>query len=160
MSAPRCILGIDPGISGAIAFFFPDHPERVACDDMPVAAGNVDAVTLAARIAVMMPDVVFLEQVGSMPGQGIASTFKFGRGFGTVIGVVGALKLPLHLVAPSRWKAHFRLPADKEMARALALRTFPACAEQFSRKLDHGRAEAALLARFGAETLHLIGGAQ
>jgi crossover junction endodeoxyribonuclease RuvC len=153
----RCILGIDPGLEGALAFFFPDRPERIACEDMPCAAGNVDAVTLAACISVMAPDEVFLEQVGAMPGQGVSSMFKFGRGFGTVIGVVGALKIPLHLVAPTRWKAHFRLPADKEAARALALRTFPACGFQFQRKKDHGRAEAALLARYGAEFLHLIG---
>jgi hypothetical protein len=153
VTGPRCILGIDPGISGAIAFFFPDHPERVACEDVPIAAGNIDAVTLAARIAIMAPDVVIIEQVGAMPGQGVSSMFKFGRAFGTVIGVVGALQLPLHMVAPSRWKSHFRLSADKEMARALALRTFPACGFQFSRKKDHGRAEAALLARYGAETI-------
>jgi hypothetical protein len=159
VTGPRCILGIDPGISGAIAFFFPDHPERVACEDVPIAAGNIDAVTLAARIAIMAPDVVIIEQVGAMPGQGVSSMFKFGRAFGTVIGVVGALKLPLHMVAPSRWKSHFRLSADKEEARALALRTFPACGGQFQRKKDHGRAEAALIARYGAETLHLIGAA-
>jgi hypothetical protein len=27
-----CILGIGPGISGAIAFFFPVAPDRVAAD--------------------------------------------------------------------------------------------------------------------------------
>jgi hypothetical protein len=158
MSGPRCILGIDPGLEGALAFFFPDNPHRVACQDMPCVAGNVDAITLAASIAAMMPDEVFLEQVGAMPGQGVSSTFKFGRGFGTVIGVCGALKLPLHLVAPTKWKSHFRLTADKEMSRSLALRTFPACGHQFARKKDHGRAEAALLARYGAEMVHLIGG--
>lgn len=39
----RCILGIDPGLSGALAFFFANHPERVATEDMPTAAGDVDA---------------------------------------------------------------------------------------------------------------------
>jgi crossover junction endodeoxyribonuclease RuvC len=160
MTGPRCICGIDPGISGAIAFFFPDHPERVTCEDVPIAAGNIDAVTLAARMTIMVPDVVIIEQVGAMPAQGVSSMFKFGRAFGTVIGVVEAIKLPLHLVAPTRWKAHFRLSKAKEEARALALRTFPACGGQFSRKKDHGRAEAALIARYGAETLHLIGGSQ
>ena len=154
----RCILGVDPGLSGAIAFFFPDHPERVATEDMPTAAGDVDAVILAKRIAVMAPDVVLIERVSSRPGQGVASTFKFGRSFGVVIGVVGALSVPLHFVTPAKWKSHFRLDADKERARALALQLFPAVGEQFQRKRDHGRAEAALIARYGAETLHLVGG--
>jgi hypothetical protein len=51
----RCILGIDPGMSGAIAFYFPSYPERMAVEDMPVVAGEVDAATLAKRINVMAP---------------------------------------------------------------------------------------------------------
>jgi hypothetical protein len=46
MTAAPCILGIDPGISGAIAFFFPVAPDRVAAEDMPVVAGEVDCATL------------------------------------------------------------------------------------------------------------------
>ncbi|QOZ34432.1 hypothetical protein [Bradyrhizobium sp. CCBAU 53421] len=155
----RCILGIDPGASGAIAFYFPDHPERVSVEDMPTAAGDVDAVNLAKRVAAMAPDLVFLERVNAMPGQGVSSTFKFGRAYGVVLGVIGAATIPLHLVTPAKWKAHLRLSADKEEARALALRLFPACGDHFKRKKDHGRAEAALIARYGAETLRLIGGA-
>jgi crossover junction endodeoxyribonuclease RuvC len=45
------------------------------------------------------------------------------------------------------------LSSDKEAARALALRLFPACAEHFRLKKHHGRAEAALIAKFGAETI-------
>jgi crossover junction endodeoxyribonuclease RuvC len=155
----RCILGIDPGLSGALGFFFPDDPKRVACEDMPIAGGSVDAVTLSRRITAMGPDVVVVELANSRPGQGVSSTFKFGRAFGTVVGAVGALNLPLHFVTPSKWKAHFRLSAEKEEARALALRLFPACGTQFERKKDHGRAEASLIARYGAEALHLLGGA-
>ncbi|WP_441232646.1 hypothetical protein [Bradyrhizobium sp. 1200_D9_N1_1] len=136
----RCLLGIDPG------------------EDMPIAAGEVDAVNLARRVAAMAPDLVFLERVNAMPGQGVSSTFKFGRAYGVVLGVIGAAALPLHLVTPAKWKGHLRLSSDKEEARALALRLFPACADHFKRKKDHGRAEAALIARYGAETMRLIGG--
>ncbi|MBR0990013.1 hypothetical protein JQ580_04695 [Bradyrhizobium japonicum] len=153
----RCILGIDPGASGAIAFYFPDHPERVAVEDMPLAAGEVDPVNLAKRVAAMAPDIVFLERVNAMPGQGVSSTFKFGRAYGVVLGVIGAATIPLHLVTPAKWKGHLRLTSDKEEARALALRLFPACGDHFKRKKDHGRAEAALIARYGAETMRLIG---
>src|SRR5437773_12165536 len=107
----------------------------------------------------MSPDVVVIELAGSRPEQGVSSTFKFGRAFGTVVGAVGALNLPLHFVTPSKWKGHFRLSAEKEEARALALRLFPACGIQFERKKDHGRAAAALRARYGAEALHPHGGA-
>jgi crossover junction endodeoxyribonuclease RuvC len=155
MTGLRCILGIDPGISGAIAFYFPEYPERISTEDMPIADGQVDAVTLSKRLTIMAPDICVMERVGAMPGQGVSSTFKFGRAFGTAIGVVGALKLPLIFVAPTKWKGHFRLSADKEQSRALALRLFPAISEQFERKKDHNRAEAALIARYSAETLSL-----
>jgi crossover junction endodeoxyribonuclease RuvC len=60
-------------------------------------------------------------------------------------------------VSPAVWKKHFKLPADKEASRALALPLFPATAEHFARKKDHGRAEAALIARYGSEVLGLLG---
>jgi hypothetical protein len=50
MMKPRCILAIDPGLTGALAFYFPAQ-DAITAEDMPVAAGNVDAATLAARIA-------------------------------------------------------------------------------------------------------------
>lgn len=149
MTAP-CILGIDPGLTGACAFFFPSAPDRVAAEDMPVVAGEVDAATLAARIIQMGPTFAVAERVSSMPKQGVASTFKFGASYGAVRGVLAALQIRTHLVAPAVWKKHFRLDSDKEKARALALRLFAASPEHFSRKKDHGRAEAALLAVYGA----------
>lgn len=146
------ILGIDPGLSGAVAFYNPDDPSFVTADDVPVAGHEIDVATLAQRIARMHPDVCFIERVGAMPKQGVASTFKFGMAFGMVRGVVAAAGIPMHLVTPAMWKKHFRLDSDKEKARALALRLWPS-STCFGRKKDHGRAEAALLARYGAEIL-------
>jgi crossover junction endodeoxyribonuclease RuvC len=149
-----CIASIDPGVTtGAIAFVFTDHPSTVSAEDIPVANGQVDAATLARRLEIMKPDIAIIERVGSMPGQGVSSTFKFGQAYGTLIGVVAALKIPVHFVTPGKWKRHFGLSADKEESRARALQLWPARAELFARKRDHGRAEAALIARFAAETI-------
>jgi hypothetical protein len=145
-----CILGVDPGISGALAFYFSDAPGRVAAEDMPVADGNIDAANLAARIAQMRPDFAIVERASAMPKQGVASTFRFGAAYGAVLGCLAACAVPTQLVAPSVWKRHFRLGADKEESRALAIRLFPACASQFARKRDHNKAESALLALFAA----------
>lgn len=147
-----CILAVDPGVSGAVAWYFPGHSNLISAEDMPVVAGEVDAATLARRIEQMRPDLAVVEQVSARPGQGVSSTFKFGAAYGIVRGVLAACGVPCHLVTPSRWKKHFRLYADKEKARAFALRLWPA-SEHFSRKKDHGRAEAALTARWAAETL-------
>ncbi len=147
-----CIMGVDPGLSGAVAFYFPGAPGHVSAEDSPIVGGDLDVATIAGQIKQMKPDVAIIERVGAMPKQGVASTFKFGASYGALIGVVAALGVPYQLVTPTKWKRHFSLCADKEAARALALRTWPARAELFYRKKDHGRAEAALLARYGAET--------
>src|SRR5690606_25246476 len=94
-----------------------------------------------------------IESVGSRPGQGVASTFKFGTAYGVVQGVIGALQIPVEFVSPQRWKKHFRLSGDKEQARAKAQQLFPTCAAAFNLDKHHGRAEAALIARYGFETL-------
>jgi crossover junction endodeoxyribonuclease RuvC len=144
-------MGVDPGVTGAIAFYFPDAADRILAEDTPGVAGEVDGVTLSRRIKQLAPTFAIVERVASMPGQGVASTFKFGKAIGTALGVLGVLEIPIHLVAPGVWKKHFRLSADKEQARALALRLFPSTSDHFARKKDHGRAEAGLIALYGAQ---------
>ena len=118
------ILAHDPGLSGATAFYFPSV-DRLTVDDSPVAAGEFDAATFAARIRQLSPDIAIVEAVASRPGQGVASTFRFGRSYGAALGVLSALGVPTHPVSPRRWKCHFGLDAYKEKARALALRLWP-----------------------------------
>ena len=146
-------MGIDPGLSGAIGFYFPETSSRVAVYDAPIAGGEINAPGLADLINTHQPTVAIIERVSARPGQGVSSMFNFGRACGVVAGVVGTLKIPVHFVTPQTWKKYFRLSADKEESRALALRLFPACADSFKLKKHHGRAEAALIAKFGAETI-------
>lgn len=148
-----CILGVDPGLSGAIAWYFPDTPESVTVEDVPVVASEIDAATLTRRISQLRPTMAVIELVAARPGQGVSSMFKFGKAYGTVIGVVAALSIPVHFTSPQRWKKHFRLDSDKEKSRREAIRLFPSNSASFCRKKDNGRAEAALIARYGAETL-------
>ncbi|RWD62553.1 MAG: hypothetical protein EOS36_14925 [Mesorhizobium sp.] len=152
MSSATCIFGVDPGLSGAIAFYFPAAADRIAAYDMPIVAKSIDAAALARRIEQMRPDLAIVENVAARPGQGVSSMFRFGVAHGSVLGVLAALAVPTHLVSPGSWKRHFKLDADKEKARALAIRLWPA-SDHFSRKKDHGRAEAALIARYAAEVL-------
>ena len=152
-SQQLCIAAFDPGSSsGAVAFYFPFHPGQISAEDLPVVAGQVDPATLAARLKQMRPDVAIIERVAAMPRQGVSSTFKFGTAYGILQGVVATLDIPVHFVAPGRWKKHFGLTADKEQSRARALQLWPARSDLFARKKDHGRAESALLARYFAET--------
>jgi crossover junction endodeoxyribonuclease RuvC len=150
MSRFNCIMGVDPGLSGAVAFYWPSQG-RLIVEDMPAVASQVDTANLAALIGQHGPDAAIIELVGAMPKQGVSSTFKFGVSYGAVRGVLSALGVPYRLIAPSKWKRHFTLPSDKEEARARALQLWPVENDRFSRKKDHGRAEAALLARYGAD---------
>lgn len=147
------ILGIDPGISGAVAFYFPMVPSRIAVFDVPVAGSEINAPELARLIRIHRPTLAVIERVSAMPGNGAVSMFNFGRSYGDVRGVIGAMEIPLHLVTPQKWKKHFGLSADKEQSRLRAIRMFPSVADRFQLKKHDGRAEAALIALYGAEVL-------
>lgn len=148
MSA-HCILGIDPGVTGGLAFLSADGVEAL---DIPVVAGEVDIDAIADMIRARSPQAAIIERASAMPKQGVSSTFKFGAAYGALRAVVAALAVPSHLVAPAVWKRFYGLDADKEKARALAIRLWPRNGG-FSRKKDHGRAEASLIARYGDEKI-------
>jgi crossover junction endodeoxyribonuclease RuvC len=146
------VLGIDPGKSGAIAFIYDYTPDQVTVEDAPLVANEINVYALTAIIREYAPDAAMIEHVASMPKQGVRSVFSFGLSYGMVRGVIAALDIPLQFVTPGKWKKHFSLSSDKEDARKRAIHMFPGCAKNFSRKKDHGRAEAALIARYCLET--------
>ena len=94
-----------------------------------------------------------------MPGQGVSSMFRFGQTVGAIHMAVAAAGLPMQLVSPAVWKRHFGITAEKGKARSLASQRLPAAADMFTRVKDDGRAEAALIALYGAEKLGAFGGA-
>jgi crossover junction endodeoxyribonuclease RuvC len=143
------VIGIDPGLEGAIAFIG-SHDAQVW--DMPVAgAGKTRTVSgrlVAETLFGLRIDAAVVESVHAMPKQGVSSSFRFGMAYGTVLGAIQALSIPIIHVTPAKWKAHFRLRADKEMARQRAIELFPSCAARLTRKKDADRAEALLIARW------------
>ncbi len=158
LRATVTILGIDPGITGGIAFLAPDGSIRAF--DIPTAGGEVDVDTLVRLVREVRPGLAVIERAGAMPSipgiggvrrtMGNASTFKFGVAYGALRTVVALSDIPYHLVTPGKWKGRYGLGADKEKSRAMAIRLWPGCG-LFTRKKDHGRAEAALIARYGSE---------
>jgi hypothetical protein len=153
-------MAVDPGASGAIAWVTPDgHLIDVA--DMPMVEvrgkKRVSAAGLADLMASRPVNAVIIEGVGAMPRrgpggkeikQGAASSFAFGYGAGIIEGVAAGLQIPVQIIYAATWKRGAGLSSDKEAARQTALRLWPGAAKLFSRKQDHGRAEAALLARW------------
>ncbi len=136
-------LGVDPGATGAIAGILDGR--FLWIEDMPNPLHG-------AAIRDLLDDKgtyqAAVEDVHSMPGQGVSTTFKFGMNHGIVLGALGALRIPYRLVTPGQWKKAMRVTADKDTARTRAIELWPAHAQLFARKKDHGRAEAALIARW------------
>ncbi len=147
-------IGIDPGLSGAIALFDSDFGPIV--EDMPTMGKIVDGGNIANFFTgrdYKGRCHAFIEDVHSMPKQGVSSSFCFGRSFGTVIGVLAALEIPITFVSPQRWKKLFGLNKDKAASRRRAIELFPALAGDLKRVKDDGRAEALLIAEYGRRTL-------
>lgn len=154
------IIGIDPGLSGAIAFY--DTSENaVEIHDMPTVdiARNgkrkkeVSAVLLSNILTSKKVTGAFVERVNAMPGQGVSSVFSFGRSVGIVEGILAAYDIPITMVTPQAWQKGVGQRAGKDGSRERAMQLFPAQADLFKLKKDDGRSDAALIAYYGAKSL-------
>lgn len=145
------ILSIDPGLNGAFAIHDLSG-NLIHVDDLPVVGEGtqrrVDAVTLAATLGRYEISSGVIEQVHAMPGNGVASMFRFGQAFGTVIGIAASRNIPLHYAPPAKWKKSMSLDDTAERSRQMAIDLYPSFASRLARKKDHNRAEAILLGRW------------
>lgn len=164
------VIGIDPGVTGAIAVL---SAEGLLIEDTPYCKpskgkGEYDLQAMAHLLAPYrgFGDVhVVIEKVHAMPGggqrtMGATSAFNFGMGWGVWLGLIAGIGCPHTLVAPQRWKKAMLadMGSEKDHSRMRAMQLFPAVAKMFSRKKDDGRAEAALMAEYGRRLL--AGGVQ
>ena len=120
-------LGVDPGLAGGVACIYPDRVEAFV---MPVQGDEIHPHALgiwAARAQLLDNVIAVVEKVGAMPKQGLSSTFKFGKGYGTVLGVFGALGIRTELVPPQAWKKVVLAGTnhDKDAAVAWVARAYP-----------------------------------
>lgn len=148
------IIGVDPGVNGAIALLDTDD-WTLHVADMPQEAGvknrkAVSPIGVADLFMEAAPDHVFVEHVHSSPQMGVASAFSFGRSYGIVLGAAQRFGATLTEIKPAEWKRKTHTPKDKNAARKRAQQLFPAGAKLFGRVKDDGRAEAAILALYGA----------
>lgn len=158
-AAPKLILGIDPGLYGALALYDP-ATEDLSVFDMPtlnVGKGKakkniVDEAALARAVDDIAASVsdVWLEHVWARQGEGPTGAFSFGRVYGFIRGVCAANFMRIHDVTPQKWKGALRVMGDKDHARKRASEIFPRSSHLWTRVKDADRAEAALIARYGA----------
>ena len=153
------IIGIDPGISGAICFFEEGQVKEII--DMPVMADGkknkrqINGPQIYNEISKRVNNfqkkdiIVVIEQVSAMPGQGVTSMFNFGQSFGVLKGLCSAMQLSMYFVRPAKWKKYFGLiKTEKDASRTKVIEIFPYISSQLSRKKDSNKADAVLIASF------------
>lgn len=146
-------IGIDPGATGALAMIREDG--QVMIEDWPGDERALSNLVQSIEYDVRVCGVV-IEAQQSMPGQGVSSTFKLGLNYGMWLMACASVEWPLEVARPAEWKRGLGYPAkdkkaSKEHSLTLARRLYPQAAGYLSRKMDHNRAEALLLAHFAKE---------
>ena len=160
------VIGIDPGISGSICFFY--EGKIVDVVEMPTMTEGkknkkqVNGAQIYNEISERIKKIdkrdikIVIEQVSAMPGQGVTSMFNFGQSYGILKGICSAMQLPMYFVRPAKWKKYFNLiNSEKDASRTRAIEIFPYFSSQLSRKKDSNKADAILIASFYYETYKL-----
>lgn len=127
---PDYIIGIDPGTQGGIAVIQNDHTL--------IKVWALSSLTRPAIVSVLEEITtnachVFIEQVGVMPSDGIASAGKFMRSFGFLEGLIFANNIEPFYVLPQKWQQMMAL------AKVVG-----------SRKAAHAKKATALFPKFAA----------
>lgn len=147
------IIGIDPGKSGAVAFY----GEVIAV--LPMPENMIDFLTqLDANKRSI--DHVFLEKAQPMPKQGVVSVYGYGHHNGFIEGVLASLSVPYTLVKPQAWMKVMHVGADSDLdtkgkSVQVCRRLFPGvdlCPGKKTKPHD-GMAEALLIAEYGRRVL-------
>ena len=146
-------IGIDPGKFGAYAVIRDNDYAAVRPFDL--VEDQVDWHEIACRwkLLVGTGEVVraVIEKVGAMPGQGVTSMFNFGKGTGTLIGILVALEIPYLEVAPQTWKAVVLRDTDKSKGAAVlhCAAMWPKVELPKQKKQKEGCADALSIAEWG-----------
>lgn len=162
------IVGIDPGLEGCIAkmdLSVIDY--NVTCIDffiIPKIERDFDVSELREVFSKLRTvNHVFLEKVSAMPGQGVSSMFKFGRGVGMIEAFISTLYAPLTMVTPKRWQKELHaglyqnsISDPKLRSIAAAKKLFPSIDFRKNNKcrIEHrGKVDSLLIAEYGRRAL-------
>lgn len=154
----RLSIGIDPGVTGAVA---------AVADGVFAGVWDMPTIALTSGRCIDVPELarllrklraehagaalsVWIERAWGRPGEGARNGFALGRGYGRLLGACEALGLPIQHADPQQWKRRAGLLGEpKDASREMAAFRFPNAESLLKRKKDHGRAEALLIADHG-----------
>lgn len=153
------IAGIDPGLKGGIALYYPTklRAYRTPLVEVPYVKkgkkrtrNDMDLDGCRDILSDSNITHVFLEKVSAMPGQGVTGMFRFGQNLGHWQGLLAGMNIPYTMVTPQAWKKQAGLiKAAKGDSVELARKLWPDTDSFKYKTADEGRAEAALIARYG-----------
>ena len=137
-------LGIDPGMSGGVGIIEDDGTV------VTFAFSKLTEKDIADLISGFEKEGTFayIENVHSMPKQGVASSFKFGKSFGFLLGCLACAEIPFELVSPQKWQKFMGCltHGDKNISKAKAQQLFPTL------RITHANSDALLIAEYGRRT--------
>jgi hypothetical protein len=115
------MMAIDPGASGGFAWL--DIDGNTNCAAMPPTEGDVCDLIRERRADGCL--VAYVEEVCGFCGVGQpgSAMFKFGRGFGFLLGALMAHGIRVELVKPQKWQKHFGLGGVKSSGGKTAWKT-------------------------------------
>ena len=152
-------IGIDNGMSGGIAII--EEKKILELIPMPVVQStdsrNEYDINTITEIIKKYPDAtMIIEKAHAMPLLGTIQAFSFGKCYGIMLGIAGALKMPVNIVHSKTWqKEMFRdLNSDntKQASVIIAKQLYPN--QTFlptlrSKKPSDGLTDAILIATYG-----------
>lgn len=153
-------IGIDPGLTGAVAII---GSSDIVFSDIPIlnvltGKKNKPEYNIAEMVRMIKEIIkndqrsfcVGIEKVHAMPKQGVTSSFNFGKGYGIWLGIISAFEIPYTLITPRAWKKVMMegMGKEKDASRLRAIQLFPQCAQELNLKKHHGRADALLIAEY------------
>ncbi|XP_020227297.1 Holliday junction resolvase MOC1, chloroplastic isoform X1 [Cajanus cajan] len=164
----KWVLGIDPDVSGAVALLkthgsvcsaqvFDSPHVKILVGKNKRTRRRLDTksvVELVHSFDAPIGTTAYIEQSLPYPQDGKQGWWSGGFGYGLWIGILVASGFSVIPVPSFTWKAKFELSGNmttKDDSRRLASTLFPSLTSMLSRKKDHGRAEALLIAAYGQD---------
>lgn len=151
------ILGIDPGLSGAICLLNTETQEISFINGYKVKKANGrNEFNLPIIIEFLKNnpiDKCIIEKAQPMPGQGVVSMFTTGLNYGKLYGLLSAFNIPFIEIHPTRWIKHFKFNKyTKEEGYLYCSKIYPSVINEFKGPkggLLDGKVDAFLIAKYG-----------
>lgn len=145
----KTYIGIDPGATGAMAVLLGDGRVEIYDREEIFEGENMVFSFLSQALSPDWETFAAIEKAQAMPKQGTVSMFNYGVNYGRWLQSLDDVGIPYQEIPPANWKKEFSLiHQDKQRSIEVAKNLFPSLSDKLTKKKDHGRAEALLIAEY------------